>query len=305
MFWNKKPQKRKKSKSPPKVTKSPAPQKKPKPYSPPPLPPKVDMPKPFAEKQEEPAAPKTLPPSFDGEKEFLRVFKELTYRHRAWDVWRDFIVMSACALSNPVDKTHFDEREARYLRAIGKYSKPEQRLFPELFAHTVMALEQDPEQDFLGNLYLNLNLCDEGRQQHFTPYSVCRMMADITVDDIAENVRQNGYVTINDCCCGAGATLIASVHAAKRKLEQEGLNFQNHILIAAQDIDEIVALMCYIQLSLLGMAAYVKVGNALTDPMTDHDSLENYWFTPMYFSNVWTMRRTIQQAERLLKGENQ
>lgn len=44
-------------------------------------------------------------------------------------------------------------------------------------------------------------------------------------------------------------------------------------------------------LSLLGVAGYVKVGNSLTEPMTDNDNKENYWYTPMYFSPVWTMRR--------------
>lgn len=29
----------------------------------------------------------------------------------------------------------------------------------------------------------------------------------------------------------------------------------------------------------------------LTEPMTDNDNKENYWYTPMYFSPVWTMRR--------------
>lgn len=304
MFWNKKPKKRKKPKPVPKTAKSTEAQKKPKPCSPPTPPPKVNIPKSIASKQGESAAPEKVVHSDTYEKEFLKIFKELTYRHRAWDVWRDFVVMSACALSNPVDKVHFEEREARYLRIIGKYSKPEQQLFPELFAHTVMTLEKNPEQDFLGKLYMNLNLSDEGRKQHFTPYSVCQMMADIAMDDIVEQVRRDGYITINDCCCGAGATLIAGIHTAKRMLEKADLNFQNHILVTAQDIDETVALMCYIQLSLLGMAAYIKVGNSLTEPMTEQDSTENYWFTPMYFSNVWTMRRVVQQADRLLKGEN-
>ena len=49
----------------------------------------------------------------DARKEFLRVFRQLTYRHRSWDVWSDFIIMFACALSNPVDKDHFDEREVK------------------------------------------------------------------------------------------------------------------------------------------------------------------------------------------------
>ena len=79
--------------------------------------------------------------------------------------------------------------------------------------------------------------------------------------------------------------------AARKQLEKANLNYQNHLLVVAQDIDETVALMCYIQLSFLGVAGYVKVGNSLTEPMTGNDNKENYWFTPMYFSNVWVLRR--------------
>ena len=152
------------------------------------------------------------------ESEFLKTFKSLTYRHRGWDIWNDFIVMAACALSNPVDKSHYEEREARYLRIIKKYSKAEQNKFPTLFAYTVMALEFNPEQDFLGRLYTRLGLQDEGRKQHFTPYNVCQLMAEITMGDVVKQVRENGYVTLNDPCCGAGATLIAGVNCAKRNL---------------------------------------------------------------------------------------
>ena len=56
----------------------------------------------------------------DARKEFLRVFRQLTYRHRSWDVWSDFITMFACALSNPVDKNHFDEREKSYICGLSK-----------------------------------------------------------------------------------------------------------------------------------------------------------------------------------------
>ena len=50
----------------------------------------------------------------------------------------------------------------------------------------------------------------------------------------------------------------------------------------AQDIDRIAALMCYIQLSLLGCKALIKIGNSLTDPLTENEPLnENIWLTPM------------------------
>lgn len=238
---------------------------------------------------------------FDPEKKFLKTFKSLTYQHRTWDVWNDFIIMAACALSNPVDKEHYDVREARYLRIINKYNKEEQNKFPELFAHLVLALEINPEQDFLGKLYTSLELTDKERKQEFTPYSVCELMAEVTMEKVVEQVEESGYVTLTDPCCGAGATLISGIHTAKRNLAEAGLNFQHHILVVAQDIDETVALMCYIQLSLLGVAAYVKIGNSLTKPMSNTDTNENYWFTPMYFSDVWAMRRLVHNLDELFQ----
>lgn len=238
------------------------------------------------------------------QKEFLSIFKELTYRHRTWDVWRDFIVMFACALSNPIDKEHYDERENRYLKIVKQYSKKEQLLFPELVAQTVMALEQNPEQDFLGDIFMELNLRNESNGQFFTPYHVCELMAKVTIgEDIANQIREKGYITIHDPCCGSGATLIAGVHAIRKQLEKAGLNYQNHVLVAAQDIDEIVALMCYIQLSLLGVAAYIKVGNSLTEPIILKDKNDSYWFTMMYFSDIWVMRRAFHNMDELKKGE--
>ncbi len=305
-FWSKKKKPKKKGPSTPKPKPQtalapvrPLPRFEQRPFTPP------EMPRPYIPpvmQQPKQATPKLR---HDAEKEFLKVFKELTYRHRGWDVWNDFIVTAACALSNPVDKAHYEKREARYLRIINGYSKDEQQKFTTLFAQTVMALELNPEQDFLGRLYTRLGLQDDGRKQHFTPYNVCVLMAEITMTDVVKQVRENGYITLDDPCCGAGATLIAGVNCAKKNLEKACLNFQNHILVTAQDIDETVALMCYIQLSLLGVAAYIKIGNSLTNPMTSGDPLENYWFTPMYFSDVWAMRRAVHAMDALMrKGEN-
>lgn len=126
----------------------------------------------------------------DARKEFLRVFRQLTYRHRSWDVWSDFIIMFACALSNPVDKNHFDEREALYLRTIKKYNKQEQPLFSELAAYTVVALEENQEQDFLGSIYTELGLNSKEHEQIFTPYHICELMAEITMEDVVEKGQE-------------------------------------------------------------------------------------------------------------------
>lgn len=242
----------------------------------------------------------------DWGKEFIKTFHTLSYNHRTWDVWQDLIVMCACAISNSLDKENYECREKRYLETVNKYTKEEQKIFPELVACITMALEENPEQDFLGKLFMELNLSDKSRDQFFTPYHVCELMADVTVENALSEVQSKGYISVYDPCCGAGATLIASIHTIKKQLEKSTppLNYQNYILVAAQDIDETVALMCYIQLSLLGVAGYVKVGNALTNPLSSNDPVDNYWFTPMYFSDIWYMRRTFQKFDNLFKRDS-
>lgn len=284
-LWNLKPHKTKLSK----------PQSRPLRSLPPPKSLPADKPKPAPKPIQPPEPkPKITKKIYHPEKEFLATFHRFSGTRSPIEVWRDFIVMSACAISNSVDKTHFEEREKLYLNTINRYPKLEQQFFPELFACLVLALEREPNQDFLGKMYMTLNFGNDRAGQIFTPYDVSRIMAKLTEGDLSEQVKEKGYATICDTCCGAGSTLIAAVNEARDILEKEKLNYQNHILVTGQDIDMGVALMCYIQLSLLGLAGFVKVGNSLTDPITEKDSLENYWFTPMYFSKVWTLRRLFK-----------
>ena len=61
--------------------------------------------------------------------------------------------------------------------------------------------------------------------------------------------------------------------------------------------------MCYIQLSLLGCAGYVVIGNTLTEPQVGSvllgEDSSRCRFTPMYFHEVWSTRRAIDQARRM------
>ena len=60
-------------------------------------------------------------PKIDWEDKFLKSFQKLTYRRRAWDVWRDYILLQACSISNVLDKDNYDQREKRYLKIIHQY----------------------------------------------------------------------------------------------------------------------------------------------------------------------------------------
>ena len=113
----------------------------------------------------------------DSKKEFLKLFRQLTNARSSWEVWSDFVIMSACAISNAVDKSHFNEREDLYLKTIKRYTKNEQLIFPKLLAETMMALESNPEQDFLGEMYMSLELGNRRNGQFFTPYHISDLMA--------------------------------------------------------------------------------------------------------------------------------
>lgn len=87
-------------------------------------------------KTEAPKSEELLLPNskIDWEKKFLDTFKQLIYAHRPMDVWRDLIIMNACAISNAVDRTHYDEREKRYLSIIKKYTKCQNRSYFQSYA---------------------------------------------------------------------------------------------------------------------------------------------------------------------------
>jgi len=243
----------------------------------------------------------------DGQKEFQKVLSGMCYTKSSWQVWSDFVALAAISLSNTLDISELREkREQQYLSIIGTYSKGDAEKFPELLAIMVNELEANPEQDFLGEMFMALELGNHWKGQFFTPYHICDFMAKVTLDghdDAKRDIEQRGYIGINDPACGAGATLIA----ARNVLAAKKIGFDKALYVA-QDIDYTAALMCYIQLSLLGCAGYVVVGNSLTDPITGPHVLlpvvnknQDIWFTPMFYSEVWRMRRAAAQMDLLLR----
>lgn len=134
------------------------------------------------------------------------------------EVWSDFCTMAAISIANAVDKRHFEAREKLYLDTIKRYTKEEQQVFPILFAETVMELERNPDQDFLGKMFMQLELGNHWKGQFFTPYNVCHLMAEMNMDAQVKNIEEKGWISVGDCCCGAGQCwLHLPMCAGKRK----------------------------------------------------------------------------------------
>lgn len=233
----------------------------------------------------------------DEYKKIVSLFQKLTGGRQLWELWEDAMIMFATMLSNAVDKRFFDEREKMFKNISSKYSAEEMQIFLQIFAEMVNQLEANPEQDFLGDLYMQLELGSHWHGQFFTPYNVCKMMADLqTPSELSFDDAK--AVTITDCACGGGALLIALAHAYRKKMAEIGLNAQDFVCLYAQDLSMVAALMCYIQLSLQGYAGKIKIGDSLLRPMLDSDNGSDIWYTPMWFSDVWVMRRAVENIVR-------
>ena len=218
------------------------------------------------------------------------------------------MAMSAITISSAFDregKTH-DDREKQYIRAIKGYNQGEQQIFPKLFAILVEALDDEPDQDFLGEMFMGLNLGNHWKGQFFTPYNICRMMSEITVTDLEAKIEKQGWVGIHDPCCGAGALLIAARNTMVRnKLGPAAA------LYVAQDIDRTAALMCYLQLSLLGCAGYVVVADSILHPIAgpgrnplliSPTPEQEVWLMPALYMEPWPARIQWERMRMALES---
>lgn len=231
--------------------------------------------------------------------DFLKAFERLTRTRSSWQAWSDFVNMAACSITNAVDRgTRWQSREDRYKEIARRYDADELQTFCELLAMTVTALDEDLEQDFLGSIFQALELNSHWHGQFFTPYHVCEFMASVTnMENVKSEIERRGCISVNDPACGAGALLIAAANDFRKR----EIDFQQHVLFVAQDIDPTAAMMCYIQLSLLGCPGYVIVGDTLCHPPTDPLPADyEVWYTPMYFSDVWHWRRVFHSVDKAI-----
>lgn len=246
----------------------------------------------------------------DYKKEFEKGFNSLCYSRSPYAVWADLMALYATSIQNqctlhyksiPELKSVWEGREKTYLTVINKYKKAEQELICEMFAYLVLEFEKSPYQDLLGSMYMLLGISNGNAGQFFTPYSVCQLMGNIVTDHskMRKQVKEHGYFECNDCAVGGGATLIGFAETCNKEFKR--LDYKNHVLFVGQDIDITCVHMCYIQLSLLGLAGYVIHGNTLTEPTVDFmKDNARIWITPHYNGTVWQQRVLFHHKGLLL-----
>ena len=229
-------------------------------------------------------------------KKFIKALEKLSYRHSTWKVWTDFIELTAISISNARELRNDIRlaRENQYQNLFDTYTREEQALFVDMFSYVMTEYMENSAQDFLGSLYMGLDFGNGWKGQFFTPWHVAEMMANMNFSsDTESELTEKGYVSVCDPTCGSGVMLLAFANAFKTVT---GEHYTNKVLFIGQDLDPVVAKMCYIQLSIIGAAGYVKIGNALTDPITNCDMGDDIWFTPKYFTSSWLDKLYINKG---------
>lgn len=193
-------------------------------------------------------------------------------KYNRYSIFRDFIILSACTISNSVDKAQFERREKMYLDTIKKYDKKEANMFAEMLALTVLAYERRMG-DFIGELYMTMEFSNRDSGQFFTPYDISKMMSQF----IAPKPNE-GIITLNEPSVGSGGMIVAYAET----MQKAGYNYQTQLRVVCNDLDYDVVRMCYIQLSLLGIDAVVEQRNTLAPLDTPPGEI---WYTPMHVLN--------------------
>lgn len=222
-------------------------------------------------------------------KEIVKSIINLSQRHSRHQVFRDWVEMSAISIANAVDKAQFEQREARYLDIVKRYSKDEVNTICEMFALLVMEFENVMFDDVLGDIFGALEVGNSAVGQFFTPFHISDLMARLV--GFEDAIEQKGFVSVNEPTCGAGGMVIA---LAKTMYEQK-FNYQQLLHATAQDLDLLCVCMTYVQLSLLHIPAVVILGDTLKMEQRE------LWYTPAHIMGDWDNKfRTLEFFNSLL-----
>ena len=213
--------------------------------------------------------------------DFIRLFNSFSGKHSRHELFSDFVSMATAAIHNPIRPDQ--SLEDNYMRIVKRYNQAELQLHTQMIAATVMGLDYAP-CDFLGDVFMSLELGNAKAGQFFTPYCVSQMMAKLTFSP-EEMLGSKPFIRLHDPACGAGSLPIAYFEL----MREEGFNPQQQLWMQCWDIDARVAEMCFIQLALLHVPAEIVIGNSLSLDVT------RILRTPAHYLSNWDHRLKDQE----------
>lgn len=215
----------------------------------------------------------------DVRRAFIKTFDQTARYHHRHKVFEDLVRCAAITVHNRLSGAYSEEMEQEYLNLVKHYEREDVLQLSSLFALMMRALQLDTT-DFLGSIFMELNLGDRYRGQFFTPASVCRLMAQLQCADLPEKLKTQPFVTASEPCCGAAGMMLALAD----RVREAGFNPARHLWVSCTDTDRVAASMAYIQLSLTGIPGEVVTGNVLTNER------RRVMYTPAHWQYGWTAR---------------
>lgn len=207
-----------------------------------------------------------MTPQSDPIAAFIRKIEKLDREKNSYDLFRDFCEMAYCAHAKITAGTERgDKLEARYMQIVGTYrNKDAVRTFPELLSFAWNATEQGG-CDFLGTVASQMSALNARLGQFFTPYHVSRLIAEMSLQDVASTIEQNGFITVAEPASGSGGMVIAAADT----LQKRGFDPSMQMLVNAVDISPLCFHMTYLQTTMRGIPALVQLGDTLRNTRTE------------------------------------
>lgn len=233
-------------------------------------------------------------------RDFQKLMDKLAYGKNRSQVFRDFILTAGLSMAQAV--CFSEDREQQYMEIVKRYKKAELHDLAELLSLVVDALDENPSLDFLGEIWMEEGFGDNKKGQYFTPYTIAEMNARITLGNAVAQIKEERWISVSDSACGSGIMLIAAANV----LRSMGVNYQRDVVFVGQELDPVIAYMGYIQMSLLGLPGFVRIGNSLSEPMTNHPLFPDKedLITPLFLLEPWPTRRVLHKLNNILKTNN-
>ena len=195
-------------------------------------------------------------------RDFVKAINGIDSSKSRNEVFIDFCELAYCALAkvaSPSEQQR-EDLERQYMEVVARYRKKDDvRKMPELLGLTLEAISGGGI-DFLGAVAGELGVLDARQGQFFTPYHVSRLMAEISMTNVADIIEKNGFVTVQEPSVGAGGMVIAVADVI------EGLGFspETHLWVEATELSRSTYHMGFIQINARGIAGKITCGNSLS-----------------------------------------
>ena len=203
--------------------------------------------------------------------EFVKALNSLDTGRESHRLFSDWLEITALTLhqlhyhSGQLTKDDiFQQFEEKYLEAIKGYSYDQLNQMGGMMQLTLVAHEVQ-FGDFLGEIAAENNFLNSNLGQIFTPHALCKLMAEISMQDAGQILEEKGFLRISDPTSGSGNTIIATADV----LLSKGIDPRSCAVFDAIDVSRNAFNMCYIQLCALGLQANVRHGNTLSNEMIE------------------------------------